>query len=104
MFYVLNKNRDSFITAEHYSCFFVGSDCGIKATETNGGKVIRLGEYRGMEVAQAVMADLLTHAATGGVYRMPDDERAQTLVRTAAPAAPDKFAANGKKPTRRGGS
>ena len=40
----------------------------------------------------------------GGVYRMPTDDEVWSTAEHARPKAPDKFAANGKKPTRHGGS
>lgn len=44
------------------------------------------------------------HISTGCVYQMPNDQRALVLARGMSDERPDKFAGNGKKPVRRGGS
>lgn len=41
---------------------------------------------------------------TIGIYQMPNDQRARVLVRGMSDERPEKFAGNGKKPVRRGGS
>ena len=47
---------------------------------------------------------LLIHVATGCTYQMPNDQRALVLARGMSDERPEKFAGNGKKPVRRGGS
>lgn len=44
------------------------------------------------------------HISTGCVYQMPNDQRALVLARGMSDERPEKFAGNGKKPVRRGGS
>lgn len=44
------------------------------------------------------------HISTGCVYQMPNDQRALVLARGMSDERPDKFAGNGKKSVRRGGS
>lgn len=48
--------------------------------------------------------DLYIHVATGCTYQMPNDQRALVLARGMSDERPEKFAGNGKKPVRRGGS
>ena len=51
-----------------------------------------------------MLNDLYIHIATGCTYQMPNDKRAQVLARGMSDERPDKFAGNGKKAVRRGGS
>ncbi|HJI18185.1 MAG TPA: hypothetical protein OIM04_13450 [Oscillospiraceae bacterium] len=44
------------------------------------------------------------HIPTGCIYQMPNDQRALVLARGMSDERPEKFAGNGKKPVRRGGS
>lgn len=44
------------------------------------------------------------HISTGCIYQMPNDQRALVLARGMSDERPEKFAGNGKKPVRRGGS
>ena len=56
------------------------------------------------EIARADLNDLYMHISTGCVYQMPNDQRALVLARGMSDERPDKFAGNGKKSVRRGGS
>ena len=60
--------------------------------------------YETAEIARAVLNDLHIHVATGCTYQMPNDQRALVLARGMSDERPEKFAGNGKKPVRRGGS
>lgn len=56
------------------------------------------------KIARAVLNDLYMHIPTGCIYQMPNDQRALVLARGMGDERPEKFAGNGKKPVRRGGS
>lgn len=83
---------------------YVSPEHEIKAVPTGGGNVYRLGQYETAEIARAVLNDLYMHISTGCVYQMPNDQRALVLARGMSDERPDKFAGNGKKSVRRGGS
>lgn len=83
---------------------YVSPEHEIKAVPTGGGNVYRLGQYETAEIARAVLNDLYMHISTGCVYQMPNDQRALVLARGMSDERPEKFAGNGKKPVRRGGS
>lgn len=83
---------------------YVSPEHEIKAVPTGGGNVYRLGQYETAEIARAVLNDLYMHIPTGCIYQMPNDQRARVLVRGMSDERPEKFAGNGKKPVRRGGS
>lgn len=92
---------------DHYtecSTVYIGPEHEVKAVLTGGGAVYRLGQYETAEIARAVLNDLYIHIATGCTYQMPNDKRAQVLARGMSDERPDKFAGNGKKAVRRGGS
>lgn len=101
--FICGKYGDCFIQISHCFEFYVTEKNSIRAVPDSGSS-ITLGEYSSYELACVVLNDLLTHAPIGGIYRMPDDERAQLLLRSSRPISPGKFASNGKKPVRRGGS
>ena len=82
----------------------IGPEHEIKAVPTGGGNVYRLGQYETAGIARAALNDLYMHISTGCVYQMPNDQRALVLARGMSDERPDKFAGNGKKPVRRGGS
>lgn len=79
----------------------IGSIAAAFAFQPN---VYRLGQYETAEIARAVLNDLYMHISTGCVYQMPNDQRALVLARGMSDERPDKFAGNGKKSVRRGGS
>ena len=66
--------------------------------------ITNIAQYETAEIARAVLNDLYMHIPTGCIYQMPNDQRAQVLVRGMSDERPEKFAGNGKKPVRRGGS
>ena len=94
--YVMNKKWDSITNIAQCTSVYVSPEHEIKAVPTGGGNVYRLGQYETAEIARAVL--------TGCVYQMPNDQRALVLARGMSDERPDKFAGNGKKPVRRGGS
>lgn len=95
---------DSVTNIAQCTSVYVSPEHEIKAVPTGGGAVYRLGQYETAEIARAVLNDLYIHAATGCTYQMPNDQRALVLARGMSDGRPEKFAGNGKKPVRRGGS
>ena len=89
--YVMNKKWDSITNIAQCTSVYVRN-------------VYRLGQYETAEIARAVLNDLYMHISTGCVYQMPNDQRALVLARGMSDERPEKFAGNGKKPVRRGGS
>lgn len=102
--YVMNKKWDSVTNIAQCTSVYVSPEHEIKVVPTGGGAVYRLGQYETAEIARAVLNDLYIHIATGCTYQMPNDQRARVLVRGMSDERPEKFAGNGKKPVRRGGS
>ncbi len=102
--YVMNKKWDSITNIAQCTSVYVSPEHEIKAVPTGGGNVYRLGQYETAEIARAVLNDLYMHISTGCVYQMPNDQRALVLARGMSDERSDKFAGNGKKPVRRGGS
>lgn len=86
--YVMNKKWDSITNIAQCTSVYVSSEHEIKAVPTGGGAVYRLGQYETAEIARAVL----------------NDQRALVLARGMSDERPDKFAGNGKKSVRRGGS
>lgn len=102
-FYVLSKAGDTFINMESFEYVYVADDDTIKAIA--GQRMVRLGKYTNRECAETALQMLFGRLSpAGGVYRMPTDDEVWSTAEHARPKAPDKFAANGKKPTRHGGS
>ena len=102
--YVMNKKWDSVTNIAQCTSVYVSPEHEIKAVPTGGGAVYRLGQYETAEIACAVLNDLYMHIPTGCIYQMPNDQRARVLVRGMSDKRPEKFAGNGKKSVRRGGS
>lgn len=86
--YVMNKKWDSITNIAQCTSVYVSPEHEIKAVPTGGGAVYRLGQYETAEIARAVL----------------NDQRALVLARGMSDERPDKFAGNGKKSVRRGGS
>ena len=101
--YILNKKGDCFVLLSHCFELYVSCTNAIRAISVSGTAII-LGEYSNYNLARAALRDLLAHAPAGGTYQLPDDDRAQVLLRASCSDSPEKFAGNGKKPVRRGGS
>ncbi len=102
--YVMNKKWDSITNIAQCTSVYVSPEHEKKAVPTGGGNVYRLGQYETTEIARAVLNDLYMHISTGCIYQMPNDQRALVLARGMSDERPDKFAGNGKKSVRRGGS
>lgn len=102
--YILTKKQDSLINVSLCTSIYVSPENEIKAVPAGGGAVYRMGQYATESLAVAVLSDVYVHIPTAEVYQMPDDDRALILSRGRDDDKPDKYAKNGKKTVRRGGS
>lgn len=102
--YVMNKNRDSITNISQCVTVYINPEFEVRAFASTAMGSPSLGKYETRNIACAVLNDLLIHARTDRCYQMPDDERAHILARGMEDKNPDKFAGNGKKTVRRGGS
>lgn len=103
--YVLSQDGTSAINLSQFEYVYIGEDNRIKAV--NGQKMIRLGDYKSRYGAKFALATMLYYAGKNpgaGWYQMMRGDAAEEHVVLARDTAPNKFAANGKKPVRRGGS
>ena len=102
--YIMNQKRDIIVNFAQCAEVYISSDLCIKARPSGLDTIYFLGTYHTKEIAGAVLNDLIVHAQTSKTYFMPDDKRALILARSMIDGSPNKFAANGKKTVRRGGS
>lgn len=103
--YVLSQDGTSAINLSQFEYVYIGEDNRIKAV--NGQKMIRLGDYKSRDSAKYALSMMLYYAGKnpgGGWFQMMSSEKANEAVVLARDPAPNQFAANGKKPVRRGGS
>lgn len=103
--YVLSQDGTSAINLSQFEYVYIGEDNRIKAV--NGQKMIRLGDYSSRDGAKYALAMMLYYAGRNpgaGWYQMMSRDDAEERVILDRDPAPNKFAANGKKPVRRGGS
>lgn len=103
--YVLSQSGDSAVNLSQFEYVYVGDDNKIKAV--SGQRVIRLGDYDSRDSAKFALTTMLYYAGKNpgyGWYQMMGSEEANKAVVLARDPAPNQFAANGKKPVRRGGS
>ncbi len=103
--YVLSQDGTSAINLGQFEYVYIGEDNRIKAV--NGQKMIRLGDYASRAGAKAALGSMLYYASRNpgaGWYQMMRSSDAEDHVICDRDPAPNKFAANGKKPVRRGGS
>lgn len=101
--YILSQDGTSAINLSQFEYIYIGEDNRIKAV--NGQKMIRLGDYASRAGAKAALGSMLYYASRNpgaGWYQMMRSSDAEDHV--ICDPAPNKFAANGKKPVRRGGS
>lgn len=103
--YVLSQDGTSAINLSQFEYVYIGEDNRIKAV--NGQKMIRLGDYASCDGAKAALGSMLYYASRNpgaGWYQMMRSSDAENHVIRDRDPAPNKFASNGKKPVRRGGS
>lgn len=103
--YVLSQSGDSAVNLSQFEYVYVGDDNKIKAV--SGQRVIRLGDYKSRDGAKFALVTMLYYASRNpgaGWYQMMRSSDAEDHVICDRDPAPNKFAANGKKPVRRGGS
>lgn len=103
--YVLSQSGDSAVNLSRFEYVYVSDDNKIKAV--CGQRVIRLGDYDSRCSAKYALSMMLNYAGENpgaGWYQMMSGEKANEAVVLARDPAPNQFAANGKKPVRRGGS
>lgn len=103
--YVMSQDGTSAINLSQFEYVYIGEDNRIKAV--NGQKMIRLGDYDSRDSAKYALSMMLYYAGKNpgaGWYQMMSSEKANEAVVLARDPAPNQFAANGKKPVRRGGS
>lgn len=103
--YILSQDGTSAINLSQFEYVYIGEDNRIKAV--NGQKMIRLGDYASRAGAKAALGSMLYYASRNpgaGWYQMMRSSDAEDHVICDRDPAPNKFAANGKKPVRRGGS
>lgn len=101
--YVLSQSGDSAVNLGRFEYVYVGDDNKIKAV--CGQRVIRLGDYDSRDSAKYALSMMLYYAGKNpgaGWYQMMSSEKANEAVVLARDPAPNQFAANGKKPVRRG--
>ena len=102
---IMNKNRDSIINMETTDCIYIGADNHtIKAIVGSNGKMYNLGLYQTDDAAKIALEMLANAFKPDTMFFMPDDDAVDKVVRTRTVERPEKFAGNGKKPVRRGGS
>ena len=103
--YILNQGGDSAINLSQFEYVYIGTDNKIKAV--CGQRVIRLGDYDSFDSAKHALSMMLHYSGNnpgaGWYQMMGSDEATESVIRTRDPA-PNKFARNGKKTVRRGGS
>lgn len=104
--FVLTKIRDTIVNLDKAASIYVGSDGRtIKAIMSETDKMYKLGIYQSEAESKAALEELFLALKTGQRdYRMPDDRQIIALLQSKGEERPMKFAANGKKPVRRGGS
>lgn len=103
--YVLSQSGDSAVNLGRFEYVYVGDDNKIKAV--CGQRVIRLGDYDSRDSAKYALSMMLYYADKNpgaGWYQMMRSSDAEDHVIRSRDPAPNHFAANGKKPVRRGGS
>ena len=103
--YILSQDGTSAINLSQFEYVYIGEDNRIKAV--TGQKMIRLGDYKSRDSAKFALATMLYYAGKNpgaGWYQMMRGDAAEEHVVLARDPAPNQFAANGKKPVRRGGS
>lgn len=103
--YILSQDGTSAINLSQFEYVYIGEDNRIKAV--NGQKMIRLGDYASRAGAKFALVTMLYYAGKNpgaGWYQMMRGDAAEEHVVRSRDPAPNKFAANGKKPVRRGGS
>ena len=100
----MGKRHDIIVNSSQCVEIYISAESAIKARPLGMDAVFFLGDYSTSTVAQAVLNDLMIHIPSSKVYSMPDDERALILTRGYADDDPNRFASNGKKTVRRGGS
>lgn len=102
--FIVSKKRDSVINANSVECIYVGDDAAVKAVCSTTGKMYRIGQYSTNNEAVIALEMLVNATTKNGVLMMPDDNAIEAEIRKKYPERPDKFAGNGKKTVRRGGS
>ena len=102
--FVVSKKRDSIINIDKMECIYVGDDMAVKAISDNTAKMYRVGLYPTRDAAEIALDMLMNALGSKSVFQMPDDAAIDREIRRRYEERPDKFAGNGKKPVRRGGS
>ena len=104
MTFVLNQKADILLNVERCSYLYVGEDNCVKAI-MDGAKMVRVDTYTDYDCACAALEDVAARIKSGDTLcRFAASEAMLTKVVNSRDPARDKFAANGKKPVRRGGS
>ncbi len=104
--FIINKTKDSIINAELSGCIYVGEDRHtVKAVVGEQSKMYRLGLYSSEDGAKIALEKLMTAIGEAKrMFAMPDDDEIEREIRHRSSRYPDKFASDGKKPVRHGGS
>ena len=103
--FVMNKNKDSIINMSSTDCIYIGADNHtIKAIAGFNNKMYNLGLYQTDEAAKIAIEMLANALKSDSMFAMPDDDAVDKVVKARTVERPEKFASNGKKPVRRGGS
>lgn len=102
---IINQSGDMMLNLAQCHYLYVGEDNTVKAIVAEGQRMVRMGSYPDYACACTALARVTDQLRGGSsICRFaPADEILKQVVQTRDPA-PNKFAANGKKPTRRGGS
>ena len=102
---IMNKDKDSIINTESMDCIYIGADNRtIKAIVGPNGKMYNMGLYQTPDAAKVALEMLANAFKPDTTFFMPGDDAVDKVIRARTVERPDKFAGNGKKPVRRGGS
>lgn len=102
---IVNQKCDQIVNLAQISHIYVGEDNTIKAVVAEGQKMLRLGAYPDYDCATQALHDILNALFKGAeIAPLPAAETVEARVVRSRDPAPNKFAGNGKKAVRRGGS
>lgn len=101
---IVNQSGDMMLNIERCSYLYVGEDNCVKAI-MDGAKMVRVGTYTDYDCACAALEDVAARIKSGDTLcKFASSEAMLSKVVNSRDPARDKFASNGKKPVRRGGS
>ena len=102
--FVYAQDKRSIVNLDKATFIYAADNCNLRVLVGNSDKMYTLGRYQTSAEAEIALEELAQSMGKSEIFMVPSSEHCLQVMRHRTQERPDKFATNGKKTVRRGGS